>query len=52
MRPELFRLHSGMNTAIDKLCDEYDDTALELLADFLRRTTDAGRRATDELTGD
>jgi hypothetical protein len=41
-----------MNTSMDKLCDEYDDTELELLADFLRRTTDAGPRATDELAGD
>jgi hypothetical protein len=36
----------------DQICDEYADTELELLADFLRRTTDAGRRATDELAGD
>jgi hypothetical protein len=36
----------------DQICDEYADIELELLADFLRRTTDAGRRATDELAGD
>ena len=30
-----------------QICDEYGDTELELLADFLRRMTDAGRRATD-----
>ncbi len=41
-----------ISSSMDKLCDEYDDTELELLADFLRRTTDAGRRATDELAGD
>ncbi|KAA2255227.1 MarR family transcriptional regulator [Solihabitans fulvus] len=49
---ELFRLYSGMNTAMDGICAEYTDDELELLADFLRRTTDAGRVATDELTAD
>ena len=46
---ELFRLYSGMNTSMDQICARYADTELELLADFLRRTTDAGRDATDEL---
>jgi DNA-binding MarR family transcriptional regulator len=49
---ELFRLYSGMNTSMDQLCAGYNDTELELLADFLRRTTDAGRAATDELAAD
>jgi len=49
---ELFRLYAGMNTAMDQLCAGYSDTELELLADFLRRTTNAGRDATDELAGD
>jgi DNA-binding MarR family transcriptional regulator len=49
---ELFRLYAGMNTAMDELCAGYTDAELELLADFLRRTTDAGRVATDELAGD
>ncbi len=49
---ELFRLYSGMNTSMDQVCAEYGETELELLADFLRRTTDAGRTATDELAGD
>jgi hypothetical protein len=34
---------------MDKICAEYGDSELELLADFLRRTTDAGREATDKL---
>jgi hypothetical protein len=46
---ELFRLYSGMNTSMDEICAGYADTELELLADFLRRTTNAGRDATDEL---
>jgi DNA-binding MarR family transcriptional regulator len=49
---ELFRLYAGMNSKMDRLCAGYSDDQLELLADFLRRTTDAGRDATDELAGD
>jgi DNA-binding MarR family transcriptional regulator len=49
---ELFRLYAGMNASIDRICAGYTDGELELLADFLRRTTDAGRAATDELAGD
>ena len=41
-----------MNTAMDQICAGYEDAELELLADFLRRTTEAGRSATDELAGD
>jgi DNA-binding MarR family transcriptional regulator len=48
---EVFRLYSGMNTSMDQICADYTDTELELLADFLRRTTNAGRDATDELAG-
>jgi DNA-binding MarR family transcriptional regulator len=46
---ELFGLFSGMNASMDQICAGYGDTELELIADFLRRTTDAGRAATDEL---
>jgi DNA-binding MarR family transcriptional regulator len=49
---ELFHLYSGMNTSMDALCAGYSDEQLQLLADFLRRTTDAGRNATDELASD
>jgi len=49
---ELFRLYAGMNTSMDQLCAGYSDTELELLADFLRRATDAGRDATDQLASD
>jgi hypothetical protein len=31
---ELFRLYSGMNGAMDRIFADYDDTQLELLADF------------------
>ena len=49
---ELFRLYSGMNTLMDQICAGYGDTELELLADFLRRTTNAGQHATDQLASD
>jgi hypothetical protein len=39
------------NAAMDQLCATYNDEQLELLADFLRRTTDAGRAATEQLAG-
>jgi DNA-binding MarR family transcriptional regulator len=50
--PELFSLYAGMNTSMDQLCARYTDSELELIADFLRRTVDAGRAATDQLAGD
>ncbi len=46
---EVYRLYSGMNGSMDGICARYDDAELELLADFLRRTTEAGRDATDDL---
>jgi DNA-binding MarR family transcriptional regulator len=49
---ELFRLYAGMNRAMDKLCAGYTDEELELLAGFLRRTTDAGKSATEALAPD
>ena len=48
---ELFRLYAGMSSSIDQICAGYTDAELELFAEFLRRTTDAGRAATDELAG-
>ncbi|GAA5131400.1 MarR family transcriptional regulator [Pseudonocardia adelaidensis] len=49
---ELFRLYAGMNTALDELCAGYTEAELELIADFLRRTTAAGRTAAAELAGE
>ena len=51
---EVLRLHlidSGMNTATDQICVEYEDEDLELLAGFRRRTADAGRTAAEKLAG-
>src|SRR5688500_1687982 len=49
---ELLRLYSGMNASMNEICAGYGDAELELLADFLHRTANAGARATDELAGD
>jgi DNA-binding MarR family transcriptional regulator len=46
----LFLVDSGMNAAMDNILAGYEDRELELLADFLRRTAEAGRAAADKLT--
>ena len=48
---DLYRLYSGMNASLDEICAGYDDAELELLAGFLRRTTDAGQSAAATLAG-
>ena len=50
--PELMRLYSGMNSSMNEICAGYGDDELEVLADFLRRTVDAGQSATDKLAED
>ena len=47
----LYLVDSGMNTAMDEICADYEDGELELLAGFLRRTADAGRTAAEKLNG-
>jgi DNA-binding MarR family transcriptional regulator len=49
---ELLKLYSGINRGMNKLLSEYSDSELELIADFMRRTVDTGRKATDELARD
>lgn len=46
---EVMRLYSGMNSALSQICKRYRESELEVLADFLRRTTTAGRVAADNL---
>ena len=46
---EVFRLYSGMNSAMDQIIGEYDEDQLELVAGFLRRTAEAGQAAAREL---
>jgi DNA-binding MarR family transcriptional regulator len=47
---DLLRLYSGMSASMDDVCAGYTEAELELLAGFLRRTTEAGRGATDDLS--
>jgi DNA-binding MarR family transcriptional regulator len=46
---EVFKLYSGMNTKMDDLLAGYSAADLELLSDFLQRTTTAGQAATSTL---
>jgi DNA-binding MarR family transcriptional regulator len=49
---EIYAHYAGMNTSMDDICASYGDAELDVLADFLRRTADAGRAAADELAAD
>jgi DNA-binding MarR family transcriptional regulator len=49
---ELMRLYSGMNSSMTDICASYGDKELEVLADFLRRTAEAGQTATENLAED
>ena len=46
---ELFGLYAGMNASMDDVCAGYTETELEIIDDFLRRTTRAGEDATSDL---
>jgi DNA-binding MarR family transcriptional regulator len=46
---ELFRLYSGMSSAMDGILGDYSEGELAVIADFVRRTTAAGEVATAEL---
>jgi DNA-binding MarR family transcriptional regulator len=48
---EVFNLYAGMNSSMDEVCAGYQESDLELLADFLARTGAAGQRAADDLAG-
>jgi DNA-binding MarR family transcriptional regulator len=47
---EIFRLYAGMNGRMDRICGRYTEAELDVIADFLRRTTTAGTEATDDLS--
>jgi DNA-binding MarR family transcriptional regulator len=49
---ELAGMYAGMNASMTKLCAGYDETELAVIADFLAKTTTAGRAATDDLADD
>jgi DNA-binding MarR family transcriptional regulator len=46
---EVFHLYSGMNSTMDNVLAGYSEGDLELLVDFLQRTTTAGQSATATL---
>ncbi|HEY7225475.1 MAG TPA: MarR family transcriptional regulator [Micromonosporaceae bacterium] len=46
---EVFGLFAGMNSAMDKICSEYDEEQLTVIADFLRKAGAAGEGATRDL---
>src|SRR5437588_10690388 len=49
---ELVGLYSGMNSSMNEICGSYSVAELAVLADFLRRTVEAGQGATDKLASD
>ena len=49
---QLLRLYSGLSHSMNKLLAGYSDTELELIADFMHRTVDAGQKATANLAPD
>src|SRR6059058_3648938 len=48
--PDLQRLYAGMNRSMNEIYAGYDESELEVIADFLSRSAKAGRSATDELS--
>jgi DNA-binding MarR family transcriptional regulator len=46
---QLYGMLAGMNRSIDEICADYSDAELAVVADFLRRATDAGHAAAKEL---
>jgi DNA-binding MarR family transcriptional regulator len=49
---ELMSHYSGMSRSMSKLLAGYTDEELEVIADFMHRTVDAGRDATAELAAE
>jgi DNA-binding MarR family transcriptional regulator len=49
---ELVRLYAGMNSSMSEICARYSVSELAALADFLRRTVEAGQTATEKLAAD
>lgn len=46
---ELYGMLAGMNRSIEEICAGYSDAELAVVADFLRRTTEAGETAVRDL---
>jgi DNA-binding MarR family transcriptional regulator len=43
---DVLRLFGGMNSSLSRICADYPDAELDVIAGFLRRTADAAREAT------
>jgi DNA-binding MarR family transcriptional regulator len=46
---EIFGLFAGMNSAMDRICADYDEEQLTLIAEFLRKSAAAGENATRDI---
>ena len=49
---ELLGLYAGMNRSMNQICAGYDDAELQVIADFLQRTAEAGQSAAEALGAD
>jgi DNA-binding MarR family transcriptional regulator len=45
----IIQLYDGMNSSLDQILDSYSDEQIDLIVDFLRRCTQAGQSAADQL---
>jgi DNA-binding MarR family transcriptional regulator len=45
----IIQLYDGMNSSLDQILDSYSDDQIDLIVDFLRRCTQAGQSAADQL---
>jgi DNA-binding MarR family transcriptional regulator len=49
---ELARLYKGMNRSLDEICAQYQDSELELIAQFLGRVAEAASAAAEGLANE
>ncbi|MCU1655769.1 MAG: MarR family transcriptional regulator [Pseudonocardiales bacterium] len=49
---DIIQLYDGMNSSLDTILETYSDDQIDLLVDFLRRCTEAGHSATEQLATD
>src|SRR5690348_4847828 len=47
---EIYELYAGMNGSMDEICADYSVEQLEIIEEFLRRTSAAGRNSAVQLT--
>ena len=49
---DIIQLYDGMNSSLDEILESYSDDQIDLIIDFLRRCTQAGQSAADQLAQD